>query len=349
MALFDLPLDQLETYRPEVPEPADFDEFWQRTIAEARSHDLNARLEPIDARATLHDTWDVTFAGFGGTDVKAWLFVPAGHENVPVVVQFHGYSGGRGMPFPGQFVNAGWAHLVLDTRGQGWSAPSIFEVTRDASEYASGGTPGVMTSGLEHPEHYFYRRLFVDVVRLLEVAAGLPQIDRDQIFVQGASQGGAMTIAAAGLAGLAGIPLAGAMPDVPFLCHFPRALTLTDSRPYREVGEWFAGHPDDVERSMHTLSYFDGVNLSKRATCPALFSVALMDQICPPSTVYAAYNQWGAQADETPETSINVYPWNGHEGGRQVQTWEQLGWIRDRVQSRGDGPANAPRRGRHAS
>lgn len=345
MALFDLPLAELETYRPEVAEPGDFDEFWQRTIAEARAHDLNLRLEPIDARATLHDTWDVTFAGFGGQDVKAWLFVPAGYdENVPLVVQYHGYSGGRGMPFPAEYVNAGWAQLSLDTRGQSWSSATIFEPTPDSSEFAGGGQPGVMTSGIADPETYYYRRLFVDVVRLLDVAHALPQVDREKIFVAGGSQGGAMTIAAAGLAGLAGISVAGALPDVPFLCHFERAVTITDARPYKEIGDWFASHPGDVENSMRTLSYFDGVNLAKRATCPTLFSVALMDQICPPSTVYAAYNQWGSS-----DRSIRVYPFNGHEGGREVQRWEHLGWLRDRIQQEHTAPKQAPRRGRRTA
>ncbi|CAI9404905.1 acetylxylan esterase [Aestuariimicrobium sp. T2.26MG-19.2B] len=348
MALFDLPLEELQSYRPDVSEPGDFDDFWQRTLDEARRHDLNLRLEPIDARATLHDTYDVTFAGFGGQDVKAWLFVPADHDNVPVVVQYHGYSGGRGMPFPGEYVNAGYAHLVLDTRGQGWSTASIFEGTPDSSEYAGGNVPGVMTTGLDDPDRYYYRRLYVDVVRLLEVAQQVPQIDPDLVFVAGGSQGGAMTIAAAGLAPMAGITLAGALPDVPFLCHFERALTLTDSRPYKEIGEYFCTRPRDIEQSMRTLSYFDGVNLARRATCPTLFSVALMDQVCPPSTVYAAYNQWGQKADTAPESAINVYPYNGHEGGQQIQRWEQLGWLRDRVQLQAK-PAKAPRRGRRSA
>ncbi|NCD17344.1 MAG: acetylxylan esterase, partial [Actinobacteria bacterium] len=37
MPRFDLPLDELRTYRPDVSEPADFDDFWSRTLAEARA------------------------------------------------------------------------------------------------------------------------------------------------------------------------------------------------------------------------------------------------------------------------------------------------------------------------
>ena len=62
-----------------------------------------------------------------------------------------------------------------------------------------------------------------------------------------------------------------------------------------------------------TLSYFDGAVLARRATAPALFSVGLMDQTCPPSTVYAAYNAW-AGADKR----IVEYPFNDHEGGQAL-------------------------------
>jgi len=32
MAYFDLPREELERYRPEINEPADFDAFWKDTI-----------------------------------------------------------------------------------------------------------------------------------------------------------------------------------------------------------------------------------------------------------------------------------------------------------------------------
>src|SRR5207302_10181461 len=46
--LFDLPLDQLRTYRPTRFEPDDFDSFWATTLADARQHPLAATFEPVD-------------------------------------------------------------------------------------------------------------------------------------------------------------------------------------------------------------------------------------------------------------------------------------------------------------
>ena len=76
------------------------------------------------------------------------------------------------------------------------------------------------------------------------------------------------------------------------------------------------------DAAFRTLSYFDGVNFAARAKAPALFSVALMDDICPPSTVYGAYNAY-AGATKT----IESYTFNNHEGGGVFQERRQVEWL----------------------
>ena len=331
--MFDLPLSALESYSPDIPAPADLVEFWTDTLAEARSHDLALTLEPYENKLALIDTADVTFAGFGGTPVKAWLHTPKGADGpLPTVVQYHGYSGGRGFPHATTlWAQAGYAHLVMDTRGQGWNrgtgGPSG---TADwAPEAGINHAPGFMTSGLTDPKQYYYRRVYTDAVRLLDAALALPEVvDPTKTIVTGGSQGGGITIAAAALAALSGIELAGAAPDVPFLCHFRRAVELTDAHPYGEITEYLAGYRDHAEQAYATLSYVDGAVLGRLASTPTLFSVALMDAICPPSTVYAAYHAFGADASEpVTDKQINVYAHNGHEGGGPYQIDAQLDWF----------------------
>lgn len=330
MAMFDMPLDRLRSYRPEVDEPADFDPFWEQTVAEARSHDLGVTVEPVDNKLAVLDSYDVTFAGFGGHPVKAWLHVPTGSSQpLPTVVHFQGYSGGRGVPRQHTlWAQAGWAHLVMDTRSQGWKLGGGSD-TNDPSPYAGlRHTPGYLTSGIGSPETYYYRRVFTDAVRMVEVAGATHLTDPARVVVTGGSQGGGIAIAAAGLAPLAGLTLIGAAPDVPFLCHFRRALEVTDEKPYGEITEYLAGWRDQVKIVHRTLSYFDGVNLARRAAAPSLFSVALMDPICPPSTVFAAYNSYGERTGAAKD--INVYPYNQHEGGEAYQTDAQLDWFGSR-------------------
>ncbi len=324
MAMFDLDLEALAIYRPEVFEPTDFDGFWSSTVEQARALDLDLASAPIDNKLALIDTYDLSYAGFDGARINAWLHVPRGSDGpLPTVVQYLGYSGGRGFPFASTvWAQAGYAQLIMDTRGQGWAVGG-FSATADAGPDAGlPHAPGFMTVGILDPHTYYYRRVFVDAVRLLEVAASHPLVDPDRIIITGGSQGGGITLAVAGLAAYAGVKLVGVAPDVPFLCHFRRAVELTDEHPYGEITRYLAGWRDHADAAYRTLGYFDGVNFARRSTAPALFSVGLMDDICPPSTVYAAYNHY-AGADK----QIVVHPHNKHEGGQDHQLNTQLDWF----------------------
>lgn len=323
MTRFDLPPEELRAYRPELDEPADFDDFWRTTMAEARSADVGVRLERVDVGLELVEVFDVTFAGFGAHPIKAWFTRPAAADGpLPAVVQFNGYGGGRGLAHQHvRWAVAGYAHLFMDTRGQGagWG-----EGGHTPDPVGAGpATPGFMTRGIDDPTEYFYRRVFVDSARAVDAVRTIAGVDPDRVAVVGGSQGGGMTIAAAALSE----GLAAAMPDVPFLSHFPRALEITDAFPYGEIVKYLSVRRDQAERVMRTLSYFDGVHLARRADAPALFSVALMDQVCPPSTVYAAYNRWG-ELGGTVAKDIVVYPFNGHEGGQDYQWVHQRAWVR---------------------
>lgn len=329
MPLFDLPVETLRSYRPEVAEPPDFDEFWSGTLEETRRHDLALTSEPVDSGLRLVEVHDVTFAGFGGHPIKAWLTRPAGvREALPVVVEYQGYGGGRGLPHERlTWANAGYAHLFMDTRGQG-SAWGSGGATPDP---VGGGpqAPGVMTRGILDPADHYYRRLFTDAARAVEAARALPGVDPGRVAVCGGSQGAAMALAVGAL-----VPdLLAVLADVPFLCHFRRATEITSGDPYGEVVRYLSVHRDHVETVFRTLSYIDAVNFARRATADALFSVALMDPVCPPSTVYAAVNRYGERsgAGERPSVEVVEYPYNQHEGGQAYQLARQLRWLAERL------------------
>jgi cephalosporin-C deacetylase len=207
----------------------------------------------------------------------------------------------------------------MDTRGQGsgWGAGGA---TPDP--HGTGpSSPGFMTRGIEDPADYYYRRVFTDGVRAVDAVRALEQVDAARVAVCGGSQGGGITLAVAGLCD----GLVAAMPDVPFLCHFERAVGFTDRFPYQEVVQYLAVHRGAEERVFDTLSYFDGANFAARATAPALFSVALMDETCPPSTVFAAFNRYGGPRE------IAVYRYNDHEGGQAHQWVAQAEFLAPRV------------------
>ena len=209
---------------------------------------------------------------------------------------------------------AGYAHLLMDTRGQG-------------SQYGSGGdtpdpvgsgpaAPGFVTRGILDPATAYYRRVFTDAVRAVDAVRALPG-RAPSVAVAGNSQGGGLALAVAGLVRTC----AAAMVNVPFLCDVPRALAITDADPYGEIVRYLAVHRDAADQVLRTLTYLDGVHLARRATAPALFAIGLRDTICPPSGVFAAHNVYGGDAQ------IAVYPYNHHEGGDAFHAARQLTWL----------------------
>jgi len=324
---YDLPLSELEVFRPVVREPADFDEFWERSLSLTRAAGGEVVMDLIPGTLPHVDIFDVTFPGFMGQPVKGWLLRPAGvTEPLPVIVHFAGYGGGRTLAFEHTFwPSAGYAYFVMDTRGQGsrWGNGGA---TGDP-EGSGPSFPGFMTRGIEDPDTYYYRRVFVDGVRAVDAVRTMPGIDPARVAVHGASQGGGIALAVAGL-----VPdLQAVCADVAFLCHFERAITLTDDEPFAEVRGYLAIHRDSVDNVLATLSYFDGVNFAKRANATSLWSVALMDNIVPPSTTYAAFNWYGDRAGaDTMGKAMEVYPFNGHEGGDWRQVEKQREFL-DRV------------------
>jgi cephalosporin-C deacetylase len=326
MAFYDLPREELPRYRPERREEKDFDAFWASTLEDAEKHPLDPRFSRCAMGLDAVEAFDLSFAGYGGQRVAGWLVLPSARiratlpasrgGRLPCVVEFIGYGGGRSFPWDCLFwAAAGYAHFVMDSRGQGssWSPGDT------ADEGPSGpAAPGFMTRGIESPETYYYRRIMTDAARAVEAAAAHEAVDPERIAVAGGSQGGGLAIAAAALSNRVRF----LMPDVPFLCHYRRAIEITDEDPYGEIALYLHIHRDDEERSFRTLSYFDGLNFAARTKVPALYSVGLMDTICPPSTVYAAFN-WHAGPKE-----IKVYPYNNHEGGGTFHAREKLSFAR---------------------
>jgi cephalosporin-C deacetylase len=310
MPWYDLPLEQLRTYRLGTQEPPGLDEWWAERLAQARGQSRPPALTRYEPNVYAPvEVFDVEFSGARGDRVKAWYLRPNGAaEDTPAVVRFIGYGGGRGLPAEHALLPAlGYAVFVMDTRDQGgrWSTGA----TNPTNSL-------VMTRDITRPEEYYYTLLFTDAVQAVQTAAELAGADR--VAVSGASQGGGLALAAAAL-----IPgrVAVCHADVPFLCDIQRAITLAPHAPYTEVAEFLDQNTALIPAALDTLRYIDCALLARRITAECLLSVGLMDIVCPPSTVFAAYNEITAGKD------ISVHPFSGHAvPASQVE--RQLGHLR---------------------
>jgi cephalosporin-C deacetylase len=297
MPWYDMPLERLREYRTETSEPDGLDAWWARRLDVARAQAQPATFTPHEPDLYRpFQVYDVEFSGAGGDPVRAWYLKPGGDgpANPPVVVKFIGYGGGRGAPLEHVLLPS----LVMDSRGQGgrWT----FGATGDAAVGPENAQ--VMSRGITTPDDYYYTRMFTDAARAVDVALELAG-PGGKVAVSGMSQGGGLALAAAALHR---DKVAVCHADVPFLCDIQRAITLAPHAPYTEIPEFLAENVALIDIALNTLRYVDCALLARRITATSLVSVGLMDDICPPSTVFAAYNEITSDKD------IVVYPFSGH-------------------------------------
>jgi len=291
MAFFDLSFIELQTYDPPKTREPDFETFWLDTLAESARQPLNAHLSLMKLPYIGVWMYQATYAGWNGSEVVGTYALPAGDGPFPALVIYHGYSSSRPDPFELlSWTSQGYAVLAIDMRGQSGESS-------DGSNYPGGHAPGYLTLGISDPYQYYYRGAFVDAVRAVEFLAEQPEIDTARIGVTGCSQGGGLALAATALCAMrqtyrdANAPgVLATVAEIPFLCHFARAATLVDSQPYAEIASYCRKKGGDTSSVFRTLSYFDGMNLAEYIQAPTLVTVGLMDMVCPPSTVFAAYN-----------------------------------------------------------
>lgn len=290
-------LAELSQYRPDPTAPDDLDAFWNRTLQEAAARPLNATREKTGSWSPYAEAYKVTYEGFDDTPIHGWYLLPAfSHgDKLPCAVVYHGYTGSKG--YPDQYANwllLGYAVFAIDIRGQGGETGNLLA-------QSFGMAKGWMSQGLLDPETHYYRAIAVDALKAVEWAASQPEVDPARIVAAGASQGGGLSLLVAALSDIPSRIVA----DIPNMCHMDYGI-LQSTGSLAEAADFVSKHPEQLERTLKTLSYFDLLNLCGRIRKPTFVSVGLKDPICLPETVFAVYNRI-----EAPK-QLQVYPFNGH-------------------------------------
>jgi len=304
MPVFEMPLAALKTYQGRNPRPPDFDEYWDRALAEMHGLDARIELVPADFIAAAAECFDLYFTGVGGARIHAKYLRPkAAQEPHPAVVEFHGYSGNSG-DWCGKlkWVSQGFSVAALDCRGQGGQSEDVGGVVGNTLR-------GHIIRGLDDkPENLLFRHIYLDCAQLAGIVMDMPEVDETRVGATGGSQGGGLTLACAALEPR----IARATPVFPFLCDYQRVWEMDLAvAAYEELKQYFRFFDPRHEREGEVftkLGYIDNQHLAPRIRAKVLMIVGLMDQICPPSTQFAAYNKI------TSEKEMVLYPDFGHEG-----------------------------------
>jgi cephalosporin-C deacetylase len=299
--------ERWKDYVPESTREPDFDAFWEETKLESKNQPLKVRLSDLPYPIPNITAKKLTFKGFNGTDITGFYLRPDSvKENLPCLLVLHGYGGNKGsIANYAKYLLMGFAVIALDTRGHGESANG---------SYPAGGTGSWVTQGILNPHTYYYRHVYMDVVRSLDVIGTLPELDQERIAIYGVSMGGGIALAVAGLDDRPSFVIA----DVPNMCDLPLAIPLKMEGSLTQVEQFLRQYPDKLKKVFKTLSYFDNKNLTKNISCPVQFSAGGKDLICPPQTIYGVYNLIKAKKD------ILFYPFSGHDLPGSVSHIDEL-------------------------
>jgi len=303
MPIFDKPLPELRKYRGTNPRPKDMDAFWDAGLREMRGVDSKVELVPSRFQASFAECFHLYFRGVGGARIHAKFLRPKrGGKRRPAVLFFHGYSGSSGdwsnyLPYAAQ----GYSVAALDCRGQGGKS-------QDPGNVVGTTYRGHIIRGLDDaPEKMLFRQIYLDTAQLARLVMEMPEVDPNRVGATGQSQGGGLTLACVALEPRIKL----AAPVFPFLCDYQRVwdMDLAVSA-YEELRTYFRQF-DPLhrrEREIWTrLGYIDCQHLAKRIRAEVLFTVSLMDTVCPPSTQFAAYNKIRSKK------SLVIYPDFAHE------------------------------------
>ena len=303
MPMLDMPIERLRTYQGQNPKPADFDAFWDNELE--KIHAFNGAYEIIDTEFSTKNVKveDLFFTAPDGSRIHAKIARPAAEGKYPTVFLFHGKGGNLGASKSLlSWVSEGFVAASIDCRSQAG-------LSNDATERGLLGQSGLIVRGLSKGRDYlYYKDVFLDVVRLVDIVKAQPYCDVDRLYARGGSQGGALTLVCAALCP----EIKAIAPIVPFLCDYKRLYEMDQmERAYSEIKDYvrYACPIDDENRAKmwETLGYIDVQHLAPRIKAETLWFVGLMDNICPPSTQFAAYNKITAKKE------IVVYTNHGHE------------------------------------
>ncbi len=267
------------------------------------SLDRNVTITPVEFKSPVADCYDMYFTGVGGARVYAKLLKPKNIQGkCPAVIHFHGYNGcSLSWTDYIKYAASGFVVASMDTRGQSGKS-------EDVGGHMGNTMIGQIVKGLENePKKLFFRDVFLDTAELANIIMDMPEVDETRVGAWGGSQGGALTLVCASLEPR----INRAAPQYPFLCDYKRVWDMDlDANEYRELRAFFRIRDPLHEREEEIftkLGYIDLQHLAPRIKGKLKLFIGLMDNICPPSTQFSAYNKM------TCEKELVVYPDYGHE------------------------------------
>lgn len=270
-----------EQLNPTTVNPADFDQFWQNAISEARHTDLNPTKRLLPERCTKDvNVYEVSFQNVRwGSRTYGILCEPVKPGKYPALLRVPG-AGVR--PYGGDIYTASKGAVTLEIGIHG------IPVTMQQSVYddlGQGALNGYWEFGMDNRDKSYYKHVVLGCIRALDYIEQYTPWNGKELGVTGSSQGGFLSLATAGL-------------DRRITFYAPVHAALCDHTAslkgvacgWPHYFYWNKGK--GMEKQIETSRYYDGVNFARRITNAQTgwFSFGYNDDVVPPTTAWATYN-----------------------------------------------------------
>lgn len=306
----------VDEIRPFTREPADFIDFWNRNIEDMRAVPLSYTKEKAEEYCT--DKIDCYLLKIRlnkqNQSVYAYLFYPKNAQkgSCPVVLCPPG-AGIKTIKEPLRhkyYAENGFIRMEMEIHGLDPRLPK--ETFDDITKAFNGRENGYLYNGLQDPDRYYMKRVYLSLIRCLDLLTALPEWDGRNLIVQGGSQGGALAIVAAGL-------------DRRVTQCIVNHPALSDMAAYSAGRTGGYPHFNKVDgmftdRNMRTMAYYDVVNFARHVTADVYMTWGYNDNTCPPTTSYAVWNTFTC-----PKEAL-ITPINEHWTSDDTE-YRQMEWV----------------------
>ena len=314
--------------RPSMPKPDDFDEFWRDQKLKLAKIAMGVKLipDPTVAENKRYSFRSISLANINGSRISGYIAKPAGTGPFPAVLILQNHGGGA-WSVPKQwatnFALKGFITLAINAHD--------IENGREEEYYHKlneGPLASYTLQGFTDRETYYFKRMYLSIVRSIDYLVSLPVWDRKSMILTGRSQGGGLSLVGAGLDSR----VTGVVAAVPALCEqtggaFGRAsgwprFVPNDEHDYGNFPQYApaaTGHWSPSKDVLNVARYYDAVNFARNIQSPVILGIGLIDLVCPPSTIYSAYNvlqgskriiiapSMGHDADENPQYERDAF------------------------------------------
>jgi cephalosporin-C deacetylase-like acetyl esterase len=276
-----------------TPKPVDFDEFWAATRLELDKVDPHFKMiEKPELSKGNDQVYLIEMQSLGNLTVRAWLTLPKDrkpNQKFPVYLALPGYGADQ-KPFHDM---PDFAAIAVNVRGQG-NSNDVLNINREE----------FLTYNILNKNKYILRGAIMDCIRAVDFICSRPEFDPKMIYSNGGSMGGYLSLITASLDNRISVCTAGN----PAFSDW-RSLVDHNDFPMGSIQRYARENGLSLNRILDNMDYFDLKNFTGNIKCKTLVGIGLLDNLAPPHTEMAAYNN--IQAPK----KIFIFPNLGHQVG----------------------------------